>query len=208
MFPSVRYLSFVCCGLGWGFVASAFGRFCDTGATRAGQKGVRVCSQKRPSALQSRTARRGPAGSDVPKPLATGETVDARCLPSTWTCSSAFGMPSMKLFISLIVEIPLRSSGPSLAQYSVPVATSHVPVRGVRPSNGRAPVTPPLLARDPAISVVLVARAHVEYFGRRAAVAMPGRLRCRLDRRNARKMTHASEIQPPEPARMSSVRAA
>ena len=149
-----------------------------------------------------------PAGSDVPKPLATGETVDARCLPSTWTCSSAFGMPSMKLFISLIVEIPLRSSGPSLAQYSVPVATSHVPVRGVRPSNGRAPVTPPVLARDPAISVVLVARAHVEYFGRRAAVAMPGRLRCRLDRRNARKMTHASEIQPPEPARMSSVRAA
>ena len=49
---------------------------------------------------------------------------------------------------------------------------------------------------------------HVESFGRRAAVAMPGRRRCRLDRRTARKMTHAGEIHPPEPARMSSVRAA
>ena len=66
----------------------------------------------------------------------------------------------------------------------------------------------PFLARDSAVPVVIVARELVESFVHRAAVAMPGRLRCRLDRRTARKMAYASEIRSPEPARMSSVRAA
>ena len=44
----------------------------------------------------------------------------------------------------------------SFARDAVPIAVPHVPVRGVRPANGRDPVPARLLARDPAIPVVVV----------------------------------------------------
>ena len=44
-----------------------------------------------------------------------------------------------------------------LANDPVPIAVPHVPVRGVRPGDGCDPMPPRLLARDPAVAVVIVA---------------------------------------------------
>ena len=49
----------------------------------------------------------------------------------------------------------------SLAYDPVPVTIAHVPVRGVRPVDGCDPVPARLLARDPAVPVVVVASEHV-----------------------------------------------
>ena len=54
-----------------------------------------------------------------------------------------------------------RDSTCLLADHAVPVPVSHLAVRRVRPGDWCAPVPARLLARDPAVAVVVVAGEHV-----------------------------------------------
>ena len=72
----------------------------------------------------------------------------------------------------------------SLAYDPVPVTIAHVPVRGVRPVDGCDPVPARLLARDPAVSVVVVASEHV------VPTSAPSGISCRCRRRPAHHGVH------------------
>ena len=58
-----------------------------------------------------------------------------------------------------IVVLPITSC--LLADDPVPIPVPHVPVRGMRSGDRRDPVPPRLLARDPAVAVVIVAVEYV-----------------------------------------------